>query len=197
MNLVRRRQMGWQLAQIVAFMLEGFGRNQLGFALGPVLHAHRRPLKGLAVEIVKSQERASSQKVSLYGPEAALLTGFAVGVSLFMTAELEAILPGEGLHLRDYHRLSTSAAQASQVGVVDNTLPRDTPPVSQGFMKKALHLEAIEAAVKLQVAPFGVAQVKKASHYSVELLPQLESIEGGVVLHLGPGFIGHLVSNCT
>ena len=32
MNLVRRRQMGRQLAQIVAFMLEGFGRNQVGFA---------------------------------------------------------------------------------------------------------------------------------------------------------------------
>src|SRR6201987_2202470 len=74
-----------------------------------------------------------------------------------MTTELEAILPGEGLHLRDYYRLSTSAAQASQVGVVDNTLPRDIPPVSQGFMNKALHLEAIEAAVTLQVAPCGVA----------------------------------------
>jgi hypothetical protein len=59
-------------------MLKGFGRNQLGFALGPVLHAHRRPLESLAVEIVETQERASSQKVSLYGPEAALFTGFAV-----------------------------------------------------------------------------------------------------------------------
>ena len=61
-------------------------------------------------------------------------------------------------------------------------------------MKKALHLEAIEGAVKLQVAPFGVAQVKKAGHYSVELLPQLESIDGGVVLHLRPGFIGYLAT---
>src|SRR5438552_18919175 len=101
-----------------------------------------------------------------------------------MTTELEAILPGEGLHLRDYYRLSTSAAQASQVGVVDNTLPRDIAPIGQGFMKKALHLEAIEAAVKLQVAPFGVAQVKKAGHDSVELLPELEPIDGSVVLHL-------------
>jgi hypothetical protein len=38
-----------------------------------------------------------------------LLTGLAVGVSLFMTAELEAILLGEGLHLRHYQRLSASA----------------------------------------------------------------------------------------
>src|SRR6266576_5409523 len=113
-------------------------------------------------------------------------------MSLFMTTELEAILPGEGLHLRHYHRLGTSAAQASQIGVVDYTLPWDIPPVGQGFMKKALHLETIEAAVKLQVAPFGVAQVKKAGHDSVELLPQLESIEGGVVLHLGPGSSGKL-----
>src|SRR6266436_8246419 len=104
-----------------------------------------------------------------------------------MTTELEAILLGEGLHLRNNHRLSTRPSQASQVGVVDNTLPRDIPPVGQGFMKKALHLEAIEAAVKLQVAPFGVAQVKKAGRYSVGLLPQLECVEGGVVLHLGPG----------
>jgi hypothetical protein len=59
-------------------------------------------------------------------------------------------------------------------------------------MHKALHLEPIKAAVKLQVAPFGVAQVKKAGHDSVELLPEFESIERGVVLHLGPGFIGHL-----
>src|ERR1700758_2883427 len=109
MNLVRRWQMGRQLAQIVAFILEGFGRNQLGFALGPVLHAHRRPLESLAVQIVEGKERPSSQKVSLDGPEAALLTGFAVGVSLFMTAELEAILPGEGLHLRNNHRLSTGS----------------------------------------------------------------------------------------
>jgi hypothetical protein len=28
-------------------VLKGFGRNQLGFALGPVLHAHRRPLESL------------------------------------------------------------------------------------------------------------------------------------------------------
>src|SRR6516165_12429548 len=111
-------------------------------------------------------------------------------MSLFMTTELEAILPGEGLHLRHDYRLGTGAAQASQVGVVDYTLPWNIPPVGQGLMKKALHLETIEAAVKLQVAPFGVAQVKKAGHDSVELLPQLESIEGGVVLHLGPGLIG-------
>src|SRR5271165_193554 len=111
-----------------------------------------------------------------------------------MTAELKAILLGEGLHLRDYYRLSTGSPQASQVGVVDNTFPWGIPPVGQGFMKKALHLEAIEAAVKLQIAPFGVAQVKNAGHYSVGLLPQLQRIDGGVVLHLGPGFIGELAT---
>jgi hypothetical protein len=47
-------------------------------------------------------------------------------------------------------------------------------------MKKALHLEPIEAAVKLQVAPLGVAQIKKAGYYSVELLPELEPIDGRV-----------------
>src|SRR6266478_6772912 len=99
-----------------------------------------------------------------------------------MTTELEAILLGESLYLRDDYRLSAGASQASQVGVVDNTLPRRIPPAGQGFMKKALHLEAIEAAVKLQVAPFGVAQVKNACQDSLGLLPQLECVEGGVVL---------------
>jgi hypothetical protein len=61
-------------------------------------------------------------------------------------------------------------------------------------MHKALHLEAIEAAIKLQVAPFGVAQVKNAGHDSAGLLPQLECIDGGVVLHLGSGFIGNLAT---
>jgi hypothetical protein len=61
-------------------------------------------------------------------------------------------------------------------------------------MKKALHLEAIEGAVKLQVAPFGVAQVKQAGHDALGLLAQLKALEGGVVLHLGPGFIGHLIT---
>ena len=65
-----------------------------------------------------------------------------------MTTELEAILLGESLHLRDDHRLSTGASQASQVGVVDNALPWRIPPVGQGFMKKALHLETIEGSGK-------------------------------------------------
>ena len=172
MHLVRRRQMGRQLGQVGAFMLEGFGRNEPGFALGPVLQAHRRPLKGLAVEVVEVQERASGQKVRLDGPEAALFAGFAVRVPLLMTPELEAILLGEGLHLRDHHRLSPAAPQASQVGVIDNALPGDIPPVSQGFMKEALQLEAIEGAVKLQVAPFGVAQVKQAGHDALGVFPQ-------------------------
>src|ERR1700724_1894763 len=111
-----------------------------------------------------------------------------------MTTELEAILLGEGLHLRDDHRLGAGASPASQVGVVDNTLPLRIPPVGQGFMKKALHLEAIEAAVKIQVAPFGAAQVKNGGIDFLWLLPQLECVEGGVVVHLGPGFIGDLAT---
>src|ERR1700692_765707 len=78
MNLVRRRQMARQLGQVAAFMLEGFGRNQPALALGPVLHAHRSPFKGLAVEIVEALKRASGQKVGLDSPEAALFTGFAI-----------------------------------------------------------------------------------------------------------------------
>ena len=42
---------------------------------------------------------------------------------LFIATELEKfILLGEGLHLRDDHRLGAGASPASQVGVVDNTV---------------------------------------------------------------------------
>jgi hypothetical protein len=66
MNLLRRGQMARQLGQVTAFMLEGFGRNQPPLALGPVLHAHRRPFKGLAVEILELEalKGLSSKSVS-------------------------------------------------------------------------------------------------------------------------------------
>jgi hypothetical protein len=60
--------------------------------------------------------------------------------------------------------------------------------------KEALQLEAIEAAVELQVTPLAVAQVKHAGGDLVGLLSQANRIERGVVLHLGSRLIGHLVA---
>jgi len=61
-------------------------------------------------------------------------------------------------------------------------------------MQEALHLEAVKVAVKLQVTPFGVAQVDQAGDELGALSAQIDGIDGGVMLHLQARFIRHAVA---
>src|SRR5215469_9335297 len=99
MNQVRWRQMGRQLDQVLAFLLEGFSGYPARFGHGPVLQPDSRPLKGLLVHVFQAFKTAARQEVCLDGPKTALLPRLSVGMALFMANEAESILAGEGFHL--------------------------------------------------------------------------------------------------
>ncbi len=61
-------------------------------------------------------------------------------------------------------------------------------------MQEALHVEAVEVAVELQVASFGVAQVDQTGDELDALRAQLDAINAGVMLHLQARFIGHAMA---
>ena len=84
--------------------------------------------------------------------------------------------------------------KSRQVGVVDDAPWGRVSPEGERFVQEAFHLEAIEAAVELEVAPLAVAQVEETGGDLVELLAQADRIERGVVLHLCSRLIGHLVA---
>ena len=111
-----------------------------------------------------------------------------------MADEPEAVLLAEGLHLRDHHRIAARAPQPRQIRVVDDALSRRAAPEHQRLMEEAFHLETVEGAVELQVAPLRVAQVEQAGDDPDQLLPQFHLIDGGVVLELGARLIGHTVA---
>src|SRR2546429_5761267 len=93
-----------------------------------MFHADRGPLEGLLIQIFQAGKVAPREEVRFYGPEAAFLAGFAVGMPLFMADESEAVRGGEGGHLRHDHRIPPGAPQTGQVRVIDHTDPPGIAP---------------------------------------------------------------------
>jgi hypothetical protein len=58
-------------------------------------------------------------------------------------------------------------------------------------MQKALHAEAVEAAIEAQIAALRVAQVDHAGNQPRSGGAQLNLVGAGVMLHFGAGYIGH------
>jgi hypothetical protein len=130
--------------------------------LGFVVHARRGPLKGLLVEVLQALESAPGKEVGFYRPKTALFARFSIGMIARVAAKEKTVFPGEGLHLRDDERLGPGAAQASQIGVVNNALAGAVTPKHQRLMKEAYHFEAIKGAIKLEITPFAVALIPGA-----------------------------------
>src|SRR6266487_3378194 len=183
-HLVGRWQMRRQLHQKAPFMLEGFGGNESALALGAVFQAIGGPRQGLLVEVLQVLKAAAGQKVRLHRPKTSLLARLAIGMLEFVAVKLEAVLLAEGRHLRDDEGVAPATPQPRQVGVVDDALTGGVAPPAQGLMKKALHLEAVETAVELQVASLRVAQVEQTGDELDPLATQLDLIDAGVLLHL-------------
>lgn len=101
---VRRGEMRGEWNQVAAFVLEGLGGNQTRLPHGPVVHADRGPLVGLAIQILQAFEAASRQEVGLDGPETPFFPRFAIAVAQFVTAKAEPVTLGERDHLRDDQR---------------------------------------------------------------------------------------------
>jgi len=194
MDLVRRGKLGWKLDKMRPLGLEDLGRNESGLALRPVVHAYRGPLQSLPVQVLQVLEFATGEEVGFHRPKTAFFTGFAVGMTDFMTEEPIAVLPGETLHLRHDHRMGPRASQTGQIRVVDNAVWGRVAPKHQRLMQEALHLEAIEGAVEFQVTPFRVAQIKQAGDQPDRLVCQLDPIGRRVVLHLRAWLIRHPVA---
>jgi len=74
-----------------------------------------------------------------------------------MAPEHKAVLLAEPLHLRDDQRVGSGAPQPGQIGVVDDALAGGAAPEEEGLVEEALHFEAVEGAVKLEVAWLGSA----------------------------------------
>ena len=72
----------------------------------------------------------------------------------------------------------------------------DVAPEHQGLVQKALHREAVEHAIELQVPPLRVTQVDQAGDDLGPLVRQLHLVDGGVVLHFGARLVGHAVATC-
>ncbi|OLB31924.1 MAG: hypothetical protein AUH13_06490 [Acidobacteria bacterium 13_2_20CM_58_27] len=157
--------MGRQGHQRGTFLLEGLRRNQPGFRHRAMFHADRGPLEGLLIQIFQAGKVAPREEVRFYGPEAAFLAGFAVGMPLFMADESEAVRGGEGGHLRHDHRIPPGAPQTGQVRVIDHTDPPGIAPEHQGCVQEAFHAEAVELSEKLQVPPLRVTQIEQAGNH--------------------------------
>ena len=194
MRPVRRGELGRQFSQVVAFVLECLGWNQLRLTGRAMLHTHRGPLERLPVQILQALEAAARQEVGLDRPKTSLLPGFSVGVADRMAEELEAVALGEGGHLRHDHRQLAAAAQTRQVGVVDDALPGGVAPEHQRLVQEALHGEAVECPVELQVPPLRVPQVQEAGNDPRRVARQLHLVHRGVVLHLDTGFVRHVIA---
>src|SRR5208337_2270695 len=178
---IGRGQMGRQLGQVGALMLEGFSGNQPRLALGFVIHSHRGPRQRLSIDVLQTLESAAGQEIGFHRPEAPLFAGLAVAMLNLVAAEDKAILLGEGLHLRGDQRVGSGAPQPSQVGVVDNALAGGVAPEHQPFVKEALHFEPIKGAVKLEITPLAVAQVDQAGDELDTPARYLYLVEAGVV----------------
>src|SRR5213078_475924 len=154
--------MSGQLSQKRPFVLEGLGGNEPGLALRPLLQAHRRPLQGLAVEILEVLEGTARHEVGFDREKTALLARFSIRMSWGMAAEGKPVGFGKSFHLRNDHGVGAQAAQTRQVSVVDDTDPGRIAPVAQGQMQETLQMEAVEDGVELEIPALGVAQVKQA-----------------------------------
>jgi len=69
-----------------------------------------------------------------------------------VAAEDEAILLGEGLHLRVDEGVSAGAPQPCHVAAVDDALAGGASPEDQGRTEEALHSEALKGAVELYMS---------------------------------------------
>jgi hypothetical protein len=61
-------------------------------------------------------------------------------------------------------------------------------------MQEALHGEAVEHAVELQVPPLRVTQVQQTRNHLRRLARQFHSVNRGVVLHLRSRFVRHAIA---
>jgi hypothetical protein len=178
----------------MALMLEELGGDQSCLAGRTILHAHRGPLDRLLVQILQALKTAARQEVGLDCPEASFLPGFSVRMADRMAEEREAVVLGERGHLRHDHRLLAAAAQTCQVGVVDDALLGRVAPEHQRFVQEALHGEAVECPVELQVPPLRVPQVQEAGDDPRRLARQFHLVNRGVVLHLDTRFVRHVIA---
>ena len=191
---IRSAQLRRHADQMGTLVLKGLCWDQPGLANGPVIHPHRGPFQGLAVEILHVLEDAPGQEVGLDGVKRAFLAGLAVGVAQRMTAENESVGLREARHFRNDEGLGTRATQTGQVGVVDDAFLGGIAQKGERLVKKAFHLEAVEGSVELQIATFGVAKIQQAGDHGFPALAQQHLIDGGVVLHLGARLVGHAVA---
>lgn len=194
MRLVRRRQMFGQRVQIQPLVLEQPGGNDPRLGQHAVLHPLGGPLAGLLVEIFQAVERAAGKEVRFHAPEAAFIARFPVRMVDRMTDESEAVALGEGFHLRNDDRAAPRAAQASQIRVVNDAALGRVAPEHQRLVQKALHREAVEDAIELQVPPLRVPQVDQAGDQQDRLFPELHPVERRIMLHLGSRLVGHAVA---
>ena len=191
---IRCRQMRRQLGEVGLLVLEGLGGDQPALADGLVLHLHRRPLKALLVPVLQCLETTTWQEVRLHREEAPFVSGLSVSMADLVALETEAVLLREGRHLRNDHRVLAAAPKTRQAGVVDDTERRGVAPECQRFMKEALHVEAVEGAVELEVAPLGVTQVENARDDARASIAKAHLIDRGIVLHLGTRLIRHPIT---
>ncbi len=190
-QLVGGREMPGQWRQELAFVFEGLSGNEAGLALRSLFHPHGRPRQGLVVEILQTGKRAARDEVGFDGQEAAFLARFPIRMSGRMAQELEPVAASEDFHLRDHQRVGAQPAPARQIGVVDDADRRRVAPMHQGQMQKALQMKAIEEGVELQIPPLRVTQIKQAGLEPQPLRAHQQRKRAGVVLHLGPGLVGH------
>ena len=113
-----------------------------------------------------------------------------------MTLELEAVLFREAHHLRDDHGVPSRAPQTRQIRVVDDADRGRVAPVHQRLVEEALHREAVETAIELQIPPLRVAQVDQAGDdLDATLAANLDGVGAGVVLHLRARHIRHAIAS--
>jgi len=123
--------------------------------------------------------------------EAAFLAGLAVRMLGRVAEKGKAVGLGEGFHLRNHHRPGAQAAEAGEIGVVDDAEFRDVRPVEECPVEEALHAEAVKDPVELEIPAFGVAQVEETGLEFGRHATQGDLVGAGVVLHFGPRFVRH------
>ena len=111
-----------------------------------------------------------------------------------MAHELKPELLRKRLHLGDYDGILAGPPKTRQAGIVDNADRCGVTPMHERFMEKALHHEAVEKGVKLQIADFRVTKVKQAADDFNESSPQFHLVIRCVMLHLRSGLIRYLIA---
>ena len=111
-----------------------------------------------------------------------------------MGQPLESVWFGKRLHFRMSDGIFSRAAENREICVINDAHHCAIAPESESLMEKTFHPEPVEISIEFDISHLGVTQIEAARDNYHNLVSDSQSEGAGIVLHLLPGDILHLMA---